>query len=144
MKKVLLTFTLFWVKMCFKVCKECEREELQEIVKILNEMASNLSTVSKAVRWYMEGKANSQNYNEWLYVAESNFATTRELMQIAEKCITISCYYSDDKALLDQVTLAKAISENPSTTEEVIKKLKLSTYSEVTEIAERWIEKHIK
>ena len=48
MKKTLLTITLFWVKLCFKMCKGDDQEELREIVRILEKQASNMSIVSQA------------------------------------------------------------------------------------------------
>ena len=140
MKKTLLTITLFWVKLCFKMCKGDDQEELREIVRILEKQASNMSIVSQAIRRYMEGKAQSQNFKEWLYVAQSDFATEKELICIARKCTEISCYYSHEKAISDQVELASNIAKNPNTTAPVIKKLKLSVYPEVIEIAEMWLE----
>lgn len=142
MRKVLLTFTLFWVKLCFKMCKGDDSEELREIVRILEQQASKLSTVSKAVHQYIEGKAESQNFNAWLYVAESDFATEKQLICIAIKCTEISCYYSHEKAVFDQVKLATAISQNPNTTASVIEKLRFSVHTEVIEIAKRWLEEH--
>lgn len=142
MKKALLTFTLFWVKLCFKVCNGENQEELREIVRILEKQAGKLSMVSKAVRMYMGGKAQSQNFNEWLYVAKSDFATEAELIQIARKCTEICCYYSHEKTVADQVELASSISQNPNATAPVIKKLKLSVYPEVREIAEAWFKEH--
>lgn len=142
MRKVLLTFTLFWVKLCFKMCKGDDQEELREIVRILEKHASKLSTVAKAVRMYLEGKTQSQSFQEWVDVAQSDFATEEELICISIKCIYISCYYSHEKALLDQVELAKAISQNPNVTEQAIRNLKLSYYPEVVEIAEAWLKEH--
>lgn len=142
MRKVLLTFTLFWVKLCFKMCKEGDQEEFREIVRILEKHASKLSIVSKAVHRYMEDKAESQNFKEWLYVAKSDFATERELMQIARKCIEIYCYYSHEKAIKDQVELASSISQNPNVTVNVIEELKFSVHPEVIAIAETWIKEH--
>ncbi len=142
MQKVLFTFTLFWVKLCFKMCKGDDQEELREIVRILEQQANKLSIVSKAVHRYMDGKAESQNFDEWLYVAKSDFATEKQLIRIARKCTDIYCYYSHEKAKFDQVRLATAISQNPNVTTEVIKKLKLSVHTEVIEIAERWLKEH--
>lgn len=90
----------------------------------------------------MEDKAESQNFKEWLYVAKSDFATERELMQIARKCTEIYCYYSHEKAIKDQVELASSISQNPNVTVNVIEELKFSVHPEVIAIAETWIKEH--
>lgn len=87
----------------------------------------------------LDSKIDTNNPHMLLEVAKSKIATEEQLVLVADKSLTIISYnaYNDKQ---NQINIAKALSENPKATANVMISLLNSKHSEVIEIANSWIE----
>ncbi len=78
---------------------------------------------------YLEEQIKSDDFDNWLEVAECDYVTSKQLLTIAEKCVAIDYYdgyYS--RAESGQNKLADAIIANSAVTDEVLRQLAESEY----------------
>lgn len=121
--------------------------ELREEVKSLNLRISKYekSKDSNSQYYLNENIASDQreklkelDYNvksafphDWLKAAESDFATERQLLSLAKKCSNLKYYGDSAKDSYFASEIANAISNNSSTTDEVMETLTKSHFSDV-------------
>lgn len=92
------------------------------------EPASSNETTQELIN-YLDKQISSNNFDNWLEVAECDYVTSEQLLTIAEKCAQITSYegYSY-KAERGQQKLADAIVANSAVTDEVLRQLLESKY----------------
>ncbi len=98
--------------------EECREEKSEEEIQNLME--------------YLDKQINSNKVENWIEVAECEYATEDHLKQIAQKCVTINYYegyYSH--AEKGQNELADAIMNNSAITDEVLRELLNSQYESI-------------
>lgn len=161
MGKLVLAFASFWVRICLKVCKSTETEELWKLIELLEnrtiQLESNEKVVTtsakrinraaisaKAIKRYLDNKSRSQSPDDWMEIARCDIATEEQLMRIAKGCINLYYYYSDSKSMAKQLEIAKALYENPNVTANVMAELRTSSYITVVAVGHQWIEQYLK
>lgn len=77
---------------------------------------------------YLDNQVKSSKPNNWLEVANCDVATEKNLLEVAENCASYFCYSFENS---DAVKLATALSNNPNSTDNVMKAL---TDSNLTDI----------
>lgn len=92
------------------------------------EPASSNETTQELIN-YLDKQISSNNFDNWLEVAECDYVTSEQLLTIAEKCAQITSYagYSY-KAESGQQKLADAIVANSAVTDEALRQLLESKY----------------
>ena len=113
-------------------------EDSEEVSTSTGETTSNSTEITESnansnqqIQEYLDNQLNSNNPDNWLEIAQCDFATEEHLLAVAKKCATLNYYatYSQDKS--KQIEIVNALSENSATTDTVMAELVSSRYPEV-------------
>lgn len=89
---------------------------------------------SEVLQKYLEEQLASNNPQNWLWVAECEYATEEHLIQVAEQVVVIDYYSGETKNKEKAVEITRALSANFNTTDDIMEKVVESKFPDVWEV----------